>query len=415
MIVQDVRARKIQNSRGENTLAVVVETKDGKFEASAPGGVSRGRNEAEPFSVKGVDFSINFVNVLGKKIIIDKIIFNDFSDLAKLEELIRKFDKTKEFSLVGANAVYALEAALLKAIAASYELQLWSLLTEGKKPKKLPTPLGNCIGGGKHAKQEKKTDFQEFLLLPKTKHFFDAYFINLQSYKEAKKEILERDRAWKGSLTDESAIASTLDNEAVLCLLSDVSKKIKDTLNIEVRLGLDVAASSFWNGVNYTYKSLPDSQRLGREEQLNCILDLIEKYNLAYVEDPLDEKDFDGFARLLRIVKERNLNCLIAGDDLVCTQLERLQKAIETKSINAVVIKPNQNGSLLAVKEVIDLARKNDISTIISHRSGETLDNTIAHLAVGWGIPIIKAGILGRERFAKLHELLRIERALGKR
>lgn len=414
MIVQDVKARKIRNSHGDSTLSVVVETKDGKFEASAPGGVSRGKNEAEPFSIKGVDFSINFVNVLGKKVVIDKTVFNDFSDLAKLEEFIRKFDKTKEFSLVGANAVYAFEAALLKAIAASYELQLYSLLSEGRKPKKLPAPLGNCIGGGKHTKQEKKTDFQEFLLLPQTKHFFDAYFINIQAYKEAKREILKRDSAWKGSLTDESAIASSLDNEAVLRLLSDVIKEIKNDFNIKVELGLDVAASSFWNGANYAYKNLPDSQRLGKEEQLNYIADLIEKYNLAYVEDPLEEKDFEGFARLLRIMKQRNSSCLVAGDDLICTQLERLKRAIDNKSINAVIIKPNQNGSLLAVKEVIELARTNDITTIISHRSGETLDNTIAHLAVGWGIPIIKTGILGRERFAKLHELLRIERTLSK-
>lgn len=413
MIVQDVKARKIQNSRGESTLAVVVETRDGKFEASAPGGVSRGKNEAEPFSIKGVDFSINFVNVLGKKICVDKTIFNDFSDLAKLEELIRKFDKTKEFSLVGANAVYALEAALLKAIAASYELQLWNLLNEGKKPKQLPTPLGNCIGGGKHIKQEKKTDFQEFLLMPQTKHFFDAYFINLQAYKEAKKEMLETDRAWKGSLTDESAIASTLDNEAVLGLLSNVVEKIKDSFNIKVNVGLDVAASSFWNGVNYAYKNFPDSQRLDKEGQLNYIADLIEKYKLAYVEDPLEEKDFEGFARLLRIVKQRNLNCLVAGDDLICTQPEMLQRAITDNSINAVIIKPNQNGSLLAVKQVVDLAKKNDILAVISHRSAETADNTIAHLAIGWQIPLIKTGILGRERFAKLHELLRIERALG--
>lgn len=414
MIVQSVKTKKIRNSRRESTLSVIVETKDGKFEASAPGGVSRGKNEAQPFSIKGVDFSISFVNVLGKKIVVDKTVFNDFSDLAKLEEFIRKFDKTKEFSLVGANAVYAFEAALLKAIAASYELQLFSLLNEGEKPKKLPIPLGNCIGGGKHIKQEKKTDFQEFLLLPKTKHFFDAYFINIQAYKEAKKEMLERDPAWKGSLTDESAIASTLDNEAALRLLSKATKKIKENFNIKVDLGLDVAASSFWNGVNYAYKNFPDPQRLGKEEQLNYIADLIEKYNLAYVEDPLEEKDFEGFARLLRIMEQRNLKCLVAGDDLICTQLERLKRAIESKSINAAIIKPNQNGSLLAVKEVVDLAKKNNITTIISHRSGETLDNTIAHLAVGWEIPIIKTGILGRERFAKLHELLRIERALGK-
>jgi len=415
MIIDNLTARKILNSRNEQTIAVVVETKDGKFEASAPGGKSKGKNEAVPFPKQGVDFSVDFINALGKKLVLNRIPFREISDLEKLELVIRGYDNTKDYSKIGANTLYALEAALMKAISGSYGLSLWKFLND--KPKILPMPLGNCIGGGQHTKkiggfEEKKTDFQEFLFLPKTKYFFDAYFINLQAYKETKKLLQEEDKEWTGELTDENAFSSTLDNESVLKLLTKTTGIIKDKFKIDLGLGLDVAASTFWNGANYSYKNFPSQNRLVGDKQIEYIVDLIKRYNLVYVEDPLEQEDFSGFSKLRRVLTGvNNKKCLIVGDDLICTQEDRLKKAIEEKSINAVIIKPNQNGSILATKRVVDLAKKNDIVPIISHRSGETSDNTIAQLAVGWEIPIIKTGILGKERFAKLHEILRIERS----
>ena len=268
-----------------------------------------------------------------------------------LEELIRKIDKTENFEIVGGNAVYAFEAAILKAIAGNHKKPLWQFLNGN--PKILPKPLGNCIGGGKHTNQEKKTDFQEFLLLPNTKSFHDAQFINLQAYKEAKKNILEKDSEWEGSLTDESAIATTLDDELVLNLLLEISKKIKADFNVELGLGIDMASSSLFAGANYLYKNPLKQKRLSQEQQIEYVSKLIEKHNLVYVEDPLEEEDFDGFARLLRIVSIKNPKCLIVGDDLICTKYERLKKAIQKKSINAVIIKPNQNGSLIETKKVV--------------------------------------------------------------
>lgn len=413
MIINDVKASEIMNSRKEKTILVSIETKDGKFEASAPGGKSRGKNEAEPISKKGIEFSISCINTLGKKIIQDGTEFRNFKDLEKIEELIRKIDNTEDFSIFGGNAVYAFEAAVLKAMAGDEKKPLWKFLNND--PKIIPKPLGNCIGGGKHISQEKKTDFQEFLILPQTKHFFDAYFINLQAYKEAKKDVMNRDTVWKGSLTDENAIAVSIDDESAMDLLLDVSKSIKEEFKINIELGIDIAAASLWNGVNYSYKNPARQKKLSKEEQIEYIFKLIEKYNLVYVEDPLEEEDFEGFARLLRIISSKNPKCLIVGDDLICTKYDRLKKAIQKKSINAVIIKPNQNGSLIQTKKVIDLAHENGIKTIMSHRSGETMDNTIAHLAIGWQTPIIKTGILGRERFAKLNELLKIERFLLKK
>jgi len=415
MLVNAIRARKIFNSRKEGTIAVAVETKQGKYEASAPGGKSKGKYEASAFSSKGINFSIAFVNAIGKLLEEKKIILNEFSDLYKVEELVKDYEKkidkkSHDWDLIGANALYALESALLKAIAASYGQEIWQLLCE--KPKILPRPLGNIIGGGMHTKQEEKTDIQEFLFLPKTKNFFDAYFINLQAYNLTKKKLKEKDKRWEGNLTDELAFASTLSNETVLALLNEVKEGIQKKFNIDAGIGVDIAASSLWNGIKYCYKN--KKKRLGKNEQINYILELIKKYSLEYVEDPLHEEDFEGFSRLLRLTKQDKQNkCLIVGDDLICTQKERLLKAISEKSINALIVKPNQNGSLLSVKEVVDIAKKNNIACIISHRSGETVDNTIAHLAVGWQIPIIKTGVLGKERFSKLHTLLKIERQVG--
>jgi len=296
-------------------------------------------------------------------------------------------------------------SAILKAMALSEKKEMWKFLNDN--PKGLPMPVGNCIGGGLHVKKERKSDIQELLFIPHTKHFFDAYFINLQAYKEAKAELLKKDSLWRGELTDENAMASSLKIEENLDLMNSVSSKIKEKFGIPLNIGMDMASSTLWNSQGYLYKN-PKILRKA-EEQMEFVLQLIKKYGLFYVEDPFNEEDFISFSALTSKSK-----CLIVGDDLTATQPERLEKAIGKKAINAVIVKPNQNGSLLETKKFVDLAKENDITPIISHRSGETLDSTIADLAVGWNIPFIKTGILGRERFAKLNKLLKIERQLGK-
>jgi len=408
MYVKEVIARKIKDSRKDDTIEVEVTTDDGKFVASSPSGKSKGKYEAKAFSYKGIDFSITVINEIGKKLS-EGISFNEFNDLIKVERIVRKFDKSQNFEIIGANALYALEAALLKAIAASYNQALWKFLCE--KPKFFPKPLGNCIGGGKHVKQETKTDFQEFLLMPKTKHFFDGYFINLQAYKFAKKLLLEQDMRYEGKLTDENALAATLPNEEVLEILQRVKEIIREKFNITLLLGIDLAASSFWYNGYYWYKN--KKMKLDKQKQISYIIELVKKYKLSYIEDPLYEEDFSGFAQLIREFNKWNLQCLVTGDDLTATQFHRVEKAIRERCISALIVKPNQNGSLIETKKIIDYVKDNNIVPILSHRSGETLDNTLAHLAVGWQIPIIKTGILGKERFAKLHEILKIEREIS--
>ncbi|MCS7134514.1 MAG: phosphopyruvate hydratase [Candidatus Pacearchaeota archaeon] len=411
MYVEDFDVRKILNSRKEETIAVRIKTKDGTFETSAPSGKSRGKNEVFPFSSKGVETSLQFARAICFKIVKERISFETFQDLEKIEEIIKRLDNTTRFELVGGNVVYTIEASILKAIAASQKKELWEFLLEENKPK-LPFPIGNCIGGGKHTNEKPKPDFQEFLVIP-ILQFNEAYFVNLQAYKEAKRLLLEKDKFFCGKTNDERAFVTSLANEKVLELMLEIKKRISEKFGRNIEIGVDVAATFLYEKkYNYSTSVFLNKKNLSEEEQINYICDLVEKYDLFYVEDPLHEEDFDGFSELMKKIKKISRKTLIVADDLVCTNYHRLEKAIKKKSINALILKPNQRGSLLEMKKTLDLAKKNGIVTIISHRSGETYDSTIAHLAVGWQIPFIKAGILGKERFAKLHELLRIERKI---
>jgi len=406
MLVSDIRAEKILDSRGEPSILVTIETKKGKVQASSPSGKSRGKYEALPFSTRGVDFSVSFINVIGRKIVGDKISFKEFSDLEKLEKMIREFDKTDNWSVVGGNALFALEAAILKAMAMDSEKELWQFLNP--KAKNLPMPLGNCIGGGAHSKKEVHPDIQEFLFMPKTQTFYDAYFLNLQAYRVAKALVDEKDKTWDGEITDEKAICPSLSSEEIIILMKEAAGRINSRYKNILNIGMDVAASTFWDKGKYFYKN--PEKKLNSEQQIKYFKDLIEKNSLFYIEDPFQEDDFSSFAELLSQVDSKKV--LICGDDLTATQPKRLEIAIKKKAVNAVIVKPNQNGSLIETKKFVDLAKANGITPIISHRSGETSDSTIADLAVAWDIPIIKTGIIGKERLAKLHRLLRIEREM---
>lgn len=409
MQLTNVVARKIFNSRKEATIEVIAEANGRKVFASAPSGKSKGKFEVQDVSTRGIDFSVAFLNDLGRKLVNEKVSFETFEDMAKVEEIVRKYDRTPRLEFIGGNALYAIEAAILKAIASSQEMELWKFLLKDKRAA-MPKPLGNCIGGGMHIEQEKKTDFQEFLLLPQARKFFDCNFAMQLAYKEAGKMLKQKDFEWQGNLNDENAYAANFDNVSVLELLQELREKVKEQLDVELGIGLDVAASSFWKQNRYRYKNFAKGEReknLNEEEQTVYMADFVKKYGLAYVEDAFQQEAFGAFSKL-----RSRTNTLICGDDLTCTHLDRVVKAIKNNSINAIIIKPNQVGSLLETAKVVELAKQNDIVPVISHRSGETEDDFIADLAVGWQIPMIKAGIAGKEREAKLNRLLKIEKEI---
>jgi enolase len=264
----------------------------------------------------------------------------------------------------------------------------------------LPLPFGNVLGGGRHAVGG--TDIQEYLAISMAPRFVDRAFGNAAVHKKVKELLQKRfpdEAIGKG---DEGAWVAKLGNEEALQLVKEACDSVSDSLGFKVKAGLDIASSELFDGVHYKYKE----KKRTKEEQISFVAELVDRYELYYVEDPLEEEDFDGFAQLTAQVGNKTLVC---GDDLFVTNRARVVKGIELEAANCVLIKPNQVGTLSDTAETVNIARKNGYSTVVSHRSGETEDNTIAHLAIAFSSTGIKCGAVGGERIAKLNELIRLE------
>jgi len=393
MKIKELQGKIILDSRQEKTIEVLVKSNLGIFSSSSPSGKSKGKNERPAFIGSAERDIKELINLQDK---ISEIDIEEFNDLIEVEKIV--------LGKIGANSLFALESGILKALALEQGKQLWQIINE--KANKFPFPVGNCIGGGLHSRTINflKPDFQEFLVIPKSKNFSDNIFL----MSKARKICGERLKLRKalGNLSDENAWSTSLDNEETL----DVLNKTREELEQEgekVGIGVDIAASTFYTGLVYSYKN--PVKRLNPEEQKNYIRSLIENFRLSYVEDAFHEDDFESFAELRKeIIKERA--CLIVGDDLITSQLERLKKALLKRAVNAIIVKPNQVGSLIEIAKLVNLAKKYEIITIMSHRSGETLDYALADLAFGFQTEFIKTGIAGKEREIKLKRMIEIEK-----
>jgi len=381
MLIHQVIAKKIKDSRGQNTIEVTVND----CKASSPSGKSTGKYETPSYH-KSLAWNIKAIHDLK----ITKEI-TSFSDLESIEKLIKKTFKLKDAKQFGANALFALESAILKALAKSQKKELWQIVNP--KAKKIPVPVGNAIGGGLHSYEENHPIFQEFLLIPKEISISKNVKIMNQMYKEIGKLINSK------KINDEGAWETAWEEEKVLQLLS----KFKSKVNI----GIDSAASTFYKNNSYKY----NDKILTREEHIDYMNEIINRYNIFYVEDPLQEEDFLGFKKI-NSNRIHRIPVLITGDDLTATHTSRLKKAIKSKAINAMIIKPNQNGSLIELKKIIDICKKHNIKTILSHRSGETLDPALADYAFGFQTDFIKSGIATKWRESKLKRLIEIEKSL---
>jgi len=404
MEIHTAKARQIFNSRGEKTIEVSINDWPG---GAAPAGASTGSNEAVAFPKTVKDAIMLFNESIAPKLIGTD--FNKFEDLEAVEAMLGEFDSTERKEKIGASLVIALEYALLRALTLTTKIPLWKIINPTAT--QIPRPLGNCIGGGAHAGKN-SSDIQEFLLISlESERFVDALEANLEVHRRVKKILEDKDPCFTGGKSDEGAWTCTLTNYEILDILSKVTAEVSDELGFKIGLGLDLAASELWDGEHYVYHHFMAEQKekkLTREEQIDFIIDLIEKYDLMYVEDPVKEDDFEAFAE----IRDRTEKCLICGDDLTCTNPRLLQEAIDKKSISAVIIKPNQIGSLIKTKQAVDIAKQNKLVPILSHRSGETANNIIAHLAVAFTCSVIKTGIVGGERTIKLNELIRIQEEL---
>lgn len=386
MKVKEIVARSINDTRKEKTIEISLTTDKGTFTASAPTGKSKGMYEIKSYK-KSLKEDIKAVN----NHFIRDINLTNFDDLKFIESSFNK--------RIGGNTLIAIEYAFLKALAKKNNKQVWQLINP--KAKKIPMPVGNIIGGGAHS-SGKKPDFQEFQLIPITS-FEQAVKINKRALENAKRILKNLNVNFRGKKSDENAWQTSLENDKVIEVLKNLRDNMKDEFKVKIHLGMDIAASSFFKNGKYVYKNLKGIKN--RKEQIDYMSKLAKDF--FYLEDAMEENDFLGFKE---IMKKSPKSGLIVGDDLVVTNLDRIK--IAKNSINAVIIKPNQIGSLIQVKEVVKYCKKNNLKIIFSHRSGETSDDILADLAFGFQADFIKTGVIGKGRDEKLNRLIEIERSL---
>ena len=396
MIIKGVGIRRIIDSRGNPTVEAEITTENGFGRAAAPAGASTGTHEAMAWPNGSVSRGMDFAedNVIPKLIGLAADNQNDF------DKVLKEIDGTSNFSILGGNIAVALSLACAKAAADSKKIPLFEYLSKDNDYS-LPAPMANVLGGGAHAVGG--TDIQEYLVTAFHDDFSTAIEANALVHKTVKNLLKEKFPNIALGKGDEGAWVAPLENVEALELVVKAADIVEQETGVEIRPGLDIAASEFYDGEKYNYKE----QSLTPEEQVDFVLGLIEEYNLHSVEDPLDQEDYESWASLTK-----QTDALIIGDDLYVTNSERLAKGIEMKSTNSILIKPNQIGTLTDTQKTVDLADKADMATVISHRSGETTDSTIAHLGVAFGSHAIKTGIMGGERIAKLNELVRISEQL---
>ena len=405
--IKDVKAREILDSRGNPTIEVDVILENGILgRASVPSGASTGSREAlelrdndNRYMGKGVLKAVNNVNGPLRKLVIGM----DALKQKELDYAMIKFDGTKNKEKYGANAILGISMATLKAAALSKKMALHEYIGKGNI---LPKPMMNILNGGAHA--DNKLDFQEFMIIPNAETIKERIRIGSEVFHNLKKVLNEKGLAT--GVGDEGGFAPDLNsNSKGFDLIIEAIKKAGYEPGKDVSLAIDVAASEFYKDGKYNL--VGENRSLTTEELVEFYIELVSKYPIISIEDPVDENDWEGF----KLVTEKLGDKIqLVGDDLFVTNKEYLQKGIDLNAGNAILLKVNQIGTITETLETIELARKNNYKTIISHRSGETEDTTIASLAVGLNLGQIKTGSLSRtDRVCKYNELIRIEEKIG--
>ncbi|UCB57793.1 MAG: phosphopyruvate hydratase [Candidatus Omnitrophota bacterium] len=413
MKIKDAKAREIIDSRGNPTVEVDVILNDGILgRAAVPSGASTGEHEAVElrdgdrarFLGKGVTRAIeNVVNVI-KPAILDK----DASNQEEIDKILIDLDGTENKGRLGANAILGVSLASAKAASAAAKLPLYRYLGGGSAVT-LPVPMMNILNGGKHA--DNNVDIQEFMIFPLgVNSFSQGLRAGCEVFQHLKK-ILHKNKL-STAVGDEGGFAPDLksNTEAIEVIIQAIEqagyKPGKD-----IYLALDAAASSFYDGKNYILEAEKNPKKTA-DELIEFYQELVEKYPVVSIEDGLAEDDWDGWRKM---TEKLGQDIQIVGDDLFVTNTKRLKRGIDEKCANSILIKVNQIGTLSETLAAIKMAKENGFSSVISHRSGETEDATIAHLAVATSCGQIKTGSTSRsERLSKYNELLRIEEELGK-
>lgn len=406
--IEAVGAREILDSRGNPTVEVEVLLDDGSFaRAAVPSGASTGAFEAvelrdggDRYVGKGVQQAVTAViQVLGPAI--EGL---DAADQRLVDQVMLEADGTPNKAKVGANAILGVSLAVARAAADSADLPLYRYVG-GPNAHLLPVPMMNILNGGSHA--DSNVDIQEFMIAPiGAPTFREALRVGAEVY-HALKSVL-KDKGLATGLGDEGGFAPNLEsNRAALDLIGEAVAKAGYELGKDVVLALDVAASEFHEDGAYTFEGAKKSA----DEMIAYYADLVANYPIVSIEDPLNEDDWDGWKAITDALGDKTQ---LVGDDLFVTNVERLQRGIAGGQANALLVKVNQIGSLTETLDSVDLAHRNGYRCMLSHRSGETEDTTIADLAVATNCGQIKTGAPARsERVAKYNQLLRIEDELG--
>ena len=405
--IKNIYAREILDSRGNPTVEVDIELESGvKATASVPSGASCGIHEAlelrdndkSRYNGKGVLKAVNNVNT----IIRDNLIGLESNNQKEIDNKLLELDNTKDKTNLGANAILGVSLANLKASAIESNKELYEYLGSGKT---MPRCMMNILNGGVHA--ENKLDIQEFMIIPSKEDYLENLRMGSEIF-HALKEILKENNLSCG-VGDEGGFAPNIDSTyEALDLISKAVKKAGYELGSDVFLGLDVAASEFYEDGIYKF----EGKNCTKEDMLNFYIDMISKYPVISIEDGMAEDDYDGWKIMTDRLKDK---IQIVGDDLFVTNKELLQKGIELGIANAILIKLNQIGTVSETIETINIAKNNGYKTIISHRSGETEDNYIADFAVGLNLGQIKTGSMSRsDRLSKYNRLIRINEHIKK-
>lgn len=406
--IEIVEAREILDSRGNPTVEVELYLEDGTIaRADVPSGASTGAFEAVErrdgdkgrYQGKGVLDAIDAV----RNVIAPEILSLDATEQRSIDTALIDLDGTTNKGKIGANAILGVSLAIAKAAADSAGLPLYQYLG-GPNAHVLPVPMMNILNGGSHA--DTNVDIQEFMIAPVgARTFREALRWGAEVYHTLKGVI--KDRGLSTGLGDEGGFAPSLEsNAAALDLIVEAIEKAGYKPGSEVALALDIAASEFFEDGGYMF----EGEKRDTDYMINYYEQLLDKYPLVSIEDPLSEDEWEGWAKLTAQLGDR---VQIVGDDLFVTNPERLQRGINEKSANSLLVKLNQIGTLTETMDAIDLAHRSGFTTMISHRSGETEDTTIADLAVAVNAGQIKTGAPARsERVAKYNELLRIEEQL---
>ena len=423
-VIQKIEAQQILDSRGNPTVEAKVFLSDGNVGiASVPSGASTGDKEAielrdtqsPSWCNKGVSLAVQNI----EKIIAPELYNYSPFNIKKIDQTMINLDGTHNKSKLGANAILAVSLATLKSAAKSQKISLFNYVSniyleqknihKDMKEYLMPVPMMNILNGGSHA--DNNVDIQEFMIMPTNfTRYFDALRCGTEVFHRLKKTL--KDKGYNTGIGDEGGFAPNLkSNKEALDLIIIAIKNAGYLPGKDVFLALDVAASEFYNVNSNQYFLESEKKQLTSKELIDYYQMLCSEYPIVSIEDGIDQNDWEGWQTLTSKLGD---NIQIVGDDLTVTNPSLLKKAIKNKAMNAILIKLNQIGTFSETLEAIMLAKKNNFNTIISHRSGETEDTTIADLAVGVAAGQIKTGSLCRtDRTAKYNQLLRIEKELG--